>query len=85
MGTATRIVIVDDDEHIRELASVYLQKEGYDVVCVVDGTSAVARILQLQPGVVILDLMLPGLSGYDVCKQVRQESARPDHHAHRAR
>ena len=77
MGAASRIVIVDDDEHIRELASVYLQKEGYDVVSVVDGASAVEKIRQVQPGAVILDLMLPGLSGYDVCKQVRQESAVP--------
>jgi len=75
-GTAT-IVVVDDDEHIRELASLYLRKEGFDVTCAVDGPSAVKRIQQLSPHLVVLDLMLPGMSGYDVCKQVRQDSNVP--------
>ena len=73
----TRIVVVDDDEHIRELASLYLAKEGFDVTCVVDGTSAVAAIEQANPSLVVLDLMLPGVSGFDVCKQVRQGSTVP--------
>ena len=49
-----------------------LQKEGYDVTCVDDGAGAVAKIVQTQPSLVVLDLMLPGMSGYDVCKEVRQ-------------
>lgn len=72
-----RIVVVDDDEHIRELASLYLTKDGFDVTCAVDGTSAVATIARLQPSLVILDLMLPGMSGFDVCKQVRLSSDVP--------
>jgi len=74
---AAKVVIVDDDEHIRELASLYLQKEGFEVSCAADGTSAVDKIKQANPSLVVLDLMLPGMSGFDVCKQVRQTSDVP--------
>ena len=77
MSGSARIVIVDDDEHIRELASLYLQKEGFDVTCVSDGTTAAKQILQANANLVVLDLTLPGQSGYDVCKQVRQDSDIP--------
>ncbi len=77
MPGSARIVIVDDDEHIRELASLYLQKEGFDVTCLSDGTTAAAQILSTNANLVVLDLMLPGKSGYDVCKQLRQESDIP--------
>jgi DNA-binding response OmpR family regulator len=78
-GTATpnKIVIVDDDAAIRELASLYLGKEGFDVACAVDGTSAVDTIERERPSLVVLDLMLPGVSGYDVCKEVRASSNVP--------
>jgi DNA-binding response OmpR family regulator len=77
MPVAAKVVIVDDDEHIRELASLYLQKEGFDVSCAVDGASAVEKIRQANANLVVLDLMLPGMSGYDVCRQVRQTSDVP--------
>ncbi len=77
MPAAAKVVIVDDDEHIRELASLYLQKEGFDVSCAPDGTSAVDKIKQVNPSLVVLDLMLPGMNGFDVCKQVRQTSDVP--------
>ncbi len=77
MPAAARVVIVDDDEHIRELASLYLRKEGFDVSCAADGTSAVEKIKQANASLVVLDLMLPGMSGFDVCKQVRQTSDVP--------
>ena len=77
MPAAARVVIVDDDEHIRELASLYLQKEGFDVCCAADGASAVEKIKQANANLVVLDLMLPGMSGFDVCKQVRQTSDVP--------
>jgi DNA-binding response OmpR family regulator len=77
MGAPGKVVIVDDDPSIRELASLYLRKEGFDVCCAVDGTTAVETIEREQPSLVVLDLMLPGLSGYDVCKQVRATSAVP--------
>ncbi len=77
MATSGRIVVVDDDEHIRELAALYLAKEGFEVSCAVDGTSALATIKQASPILVVLDLMLPGKSGYDVCREIRQESDVP--------
>jgi DNA-binding response OmpR family regulator len=72
-----KVVIVDDDGHIRELAELYLRKEGFAVVCVADGGGAVASILHTQPDIVVLDLMLPGKTGYDVCKELRQQSNVP--------
>ncbi len=72
-----RVLVVDDDEHIRELAMLYLQKEGFEVFCAMDGTSAAQKIREVQPNIVVLDLMLPGKTGYDVCKEVRLESNVP--------
>jgi DNA-binding response OmpR family regulator len=72
-----RVLVVDDDPGIRDLASLYLAKEGFEVATAVDGTSAVARIAELSPNLVVLDLMLPGMSGFDVCKQVRLDSSVP--------
>lgn len=77
MSEGTRVVVVDDDEHIRELATLYLQKEGFDVVCAFDGPGAVETVRQAAPALVVLDLMLPGMSGYEVCKAVRAESNVP--------
>ena len=76
-STGVKVVVVDDDEHIRELASLYLMKEGFDVTCAVDGISAVATIRSVNPSLVVLDLMLPGMSGFDVCKEVRTTSNVP--------
>ena len=76
-ATPNKVVIVDDDAAIRELAALYLSKEGYDVACAVDGTSAVETITRERPSLVVLDLMLPGVSGYDVCKEVRATSNVP--------
>ena len=77
MTAAGTIVVVDDDEHIRELASIYLSKEGFHVECATDGASAVEKVRTAHPALVVLDLMLPGMSGYDVCRAVRQESDVP--------
>ena len=77
MAAISRVVIVDDDEHIRELATLYLRKEGFEVTCAADGVSAIKKIQQVNPHLVVLDLMLPAMSGYDVCKQVRLTSNVP--------
>ena len=77
MTAGGTIVVVDDDEHIRELASIYLSKEGFHVECATDGASAVEKVRTVHPALVVLDLMLPGKSGYDVCREVRQESDVP--------
>jgi two-component system alkaline phosphatase synthesis response regulator PhoP len=77
MGAAGKVVIIDDDEHIRELASIYLEKEGFQVASALDGTSGLEVVNREQPSLVVLDLMLPGKSGYDVCREIRQKSNVP--------
>ena len=77
MGLTGNIVVVDDDEHIRELASLYLRKEGFAVSVATNGPAAIDAIAREKPSLVVLDLMLPGMSGYEVCKQLRAESDVP--------
>jgi two-component system OmpR family response regulator/two-component system response regulator RstA len=66
-----RILVVEDDEKLAALVSEFLGKEGFAVEMVHRGDEAVRRILNTPPDLVILDLMLPGLDGFEVCKQVR--------------
>lgn len=71
------VVIVDDDAHIRELLSVYLQKEGFRVREAVDGATALDVIESAKPDLVILDIMLPVKTGFDVCRELRTTSSVP--------
>jgi DNA-binding response OmpR family regulator len=75
--SAATILVVDDDEHIRELASLYLEKEGYQVLCASDGPAALETMRTAGPALVVLDLMLPGIDGFEVCKRLRQHSDVP--------
>ncbi|NDL66761.1 response regulator transcription factor [Anaerotalea alkaliphila] len=77
MDNKTRILIVDDDENICELISLYLEKEGYTTKTVHHGLDALPAFKQFNPALVILDLMLPGKDGYDICKEIRQVSDTP--------
>lgn len=77
MDTKNKILIVDDDDNISELISLYLEKEGYASKIVSTGTEAFAVFKAYNPQLVILDLMLPGKDGYDVCKEIRQISDIP--------
>ncbi len=77
MPASGKVLIVDDDAAIRELASLYLQKDGFDVIVAADGPAAIERIAAERPNLVVLDLMMPGMSGYDVCRQVRADSNVP--------
>ena len=72
-----RILIVDDDENIAELISLYLTKECYDTKIVGDGESALEAVSSFAPNLVLLDLMLPGIDGYQVCREVRKDSSVP--------
>ena len=72
-----RILIVDDDENIAELISLYLTKECYDTKIVGDGESALEAVSSFAPNLVLLDLMLPGIDGYQVCREVRKNSSVP--------
>ena len=77
MSGKQKILVVDDDKHIAELISLYLEKEGYEAKEAYDGREAVKEIAALKPDLVILDLMLPGLDGYQVCAEVRKTSNVP--------
>lgn len=71
------IFLVDDEQHIIDLAAMYLQQEGYAITSATSGDTALARILAEKPSLVVLDLMLPGLDGWEVCRRVRAESDVP--------
>ncbi|MDW7650082.1 MAG: response regulator transcription factor [Bacillota bacterium] len=71
------ILVVDDEEHIRELVRLYLEKEGFTVTLASDGEEAVRKAKQMHPQLVILDIMLPKLDGWDVCREVRKFSEMP--------
>ena len=71
MPTKQRILIVDDDENIAELISLYLTKECFDTRIVGDGESAITTAASFDPDLILLDLMLPGMDGYQVCREIR--------------
>lgn len=71
------ILVVDDEKHIVELARLYLEKDGYRVEDAGDGAEALAKVKSLQPALVVLDLMLPEIDGWEVCRRVRGESGVP--------
>ena len=72
-----RILIVDDDANIAELISLYLMKECYETKIVGDGESALREFPVFRPNLVLLDLMLPGMDGYQVCRELRISSQVP--------
>ena len=72
-----KILIVDDDENIAELISLYLTKECFDTKLVYDGEDALAAFDSYQPNLILLDLMLPGIDGYQVCREIRHTSDVP--------
>ncbi|MBC7252088.1 MAG: response regulator transcription factor [Anaerolineae bacterium] len=71
------ILVVDDEQNIRELARMYLEQEGYQVVVARDGAEALRQIQALRPALVVLDLMLPEVDGWEVCRRVRASSDLP--------
>ena len=71
------VVLVEDDERLAKLTARYLESHGVTVTIVADGREAITRILQTRPDVVLLDLMLPGMSGLDVCRDLRSRSDVP--------
>ncbi len=77
MATKQKILIVDDDNNIAELISLYLTKECFQTEIVNDGESALSAVDSFQPNLILLDLMLPGIDGYQVCREVRAKSQIP--------
>lgn len=72
-----KILVVDDDPAISEMLTIVLSAEGFDTVAVTDGALAVETASQEQPDLILLDLMLPGMNGIDICRLIRQESSVP--------
>ena len=77
MVSRQKILIVDDDNNIAELISLYLTKECFETMIVNDGESVLPTLDTFQPNLILLDLMLPGMDGYQVCREVRAKSAIP--------
>ena len=73
----TKIMVVDDDPNIRELVRLYLEKEGFEVTCAERGDEAVKVFRASPPNLMLLDVMLPGMDGWQVCREVRKISNIP--------
>jgi two-component system alkaline phosphatase synthesis response regulator PhoP len=73
-----KVLVIEDEEDICELISYNLIKEGYAVTCVGSGEEGVRAVHSVLPDVIILDLMLPGIDGLEVCKQIKQDAAVKD-------
>jgi DNA-binding response OmpR family regulator len=71
------ILVVDDEEPIRQLASLYLEKEGFQVACAADGPEAIEMAQRQRPALVVLDVMLPTIDGFEVCRRLRRDSEVP--------
>lgn len=75
--TKQKVLMIDDEENVCEMISLYFDKAGYDVVTAVDGADGIEKARQYRPDIIILDLMLPGMDGLDVCKEIRKSSNVP--------
>lgn len=74
---ARTVLIVEDDRNIADLLRLYLEKEGYEVVIALDGLKGVEKFREVQPALILLDVMLPGMDGWGVCRTIRAESKVP--------
>ncbi|MBO5565077.1 MAG: response regulator transcription factor [Lachnospiraceae bacterium] len=77
MAAKQKILIVDDDTNISELISLYLTKECFDTMTVSDGEAALSAFDSYRPDLILLDLMLPGKDGYQVCREIRARKDTP--------
>ncbi len=73
----TKILIIDDDPHISEAIRLYLEKEGHDVKNAYDGIKGVSMFKETNPDLVLLDIMMPGKDGWQVCREIREISSKP--------
>ncbi|MBU4532705.1 MAG: response regulator transcription factor [Eubacteriales bacterium] len=76
MFTGT-ILVVDDEQAVRDLARLYLEREGFRVETAADGEEALARVADLRPDLIVLDIMLPKMDGWAVCREIRRELVTP--------
>jgi DNA-binding response OmpR family regulator len=75
--SGNRVLVVDDEDHILELARLYLSREGYQIETVSDGAQALTRFGQVKPDLVVLDIMLPNVDGLTICREIRKQSQVP--------
>ena len=75
---SSRILIADDNQQNCELLEAYLIDEGYDIFMTYDGQETLERVLESQPDLILLDIMMPKLSGYEVCQQMKQDETTRD-------
>ena len=77
MNTKQKILIADDDSNISELISLYLMKEGYDTQKAKDGREVLKLFQSYNPDLIILDIMMPEMDGYEVCREIRKTASTP--------
>lgn len=70
-----KILVVDDDKNICELLRLYLEKEGFHVTLAYDGAAALKEFERLHPDMVLLDVMMPGMDGFEVCRRIREKNS----------
>jgi DNA-binding response OmpR family regulator len=71
--TPKKIIIADDNENIREALTYLLEDEGYELWLAKDGAEALAKVREIVPDILLLDIMMPGMNGYDVCSAVKND------------
>ncbi|MCJ7715923.1 MAG: response regulator, partial [Anaerolineales bacterium] len=71
--TGELLLLVDDEPNIIELAQLYLEREGYQIISATDGTTALEAVEQHNPALVVLDVMLPELDGLEICRTLREQ------------
>ncbi len=77
MINKTKVLVIDDDINICELIKLYLEKEGYEIMTAYNGIKAIEAFKEHTPSIVILDIMLPGVDGWQVCREIRKVSSIP--------
>jgi len=77
ISNADRVLLVDDESRVREVVARYLQRDGFRVEAVAEGSSALAQLASFKPNLVVLDLMLPGVSGLEVLREIRGQGDLP--------
>jgi two-component system, OmpR family, alkaline phosphatase synthesis response regulator PhoP len=68
-----KILIVDDDENARAIVQMLLEDQGYDILIAADGKTAIQLVKEGKPDLVLLDVMMPGMNGYQVCEQIKKD------------
>ncbi|MFC1546167.1 response regulator transcription factor [bacterium] len=73
-----KIMVIDDEEDFVNLIKIVLERDGYEVITALDGETGLEKILEYKPDLVVLDLNLPGINGFQVCKKVREKYLFPE-------